>query len=222
MVGVDMSQGNRASKDTVEKVLRLEASTGFLDSAATCGLEAFIDQHLPEAGPVVIGYRTADRATREGMIEALFTFLGDGEHALPRTDRLDRPITALQGVGEKRAAALRSLGILTVEDLLLYFPRRLEDRSTSVEIGRLRLGQEAAVRGEVLAVDRRRVGRGMTIVKAALGDGSGFLYAVWFNQPWLADQLRRGVVIDVFGKAERSHGELQMRSPVWELADAGL
>jgi ATP-dependent DNA helicase RecG len=218
-----MSQGNVASWNTVRKVLRLEASTGFLDSAVTCGLEAFIEQHVPGASSLVAGYRQAGPLKRQRAVDALFAFLereaSGGEP--PRAALLERPITQLHGVGEKRAAGLQSLGIRTLEDLVLYLPRRLENRSRFETIGRLKPGESAAVRGEILAVDQRRVGRGMTIVKAALGDGSGFLYAVWFNQPWIADQLHRGERIDLFGKAERSHGELQMRSPVWEPAETG-
>ena len=221
MVDADMPQGNSASKDIVRKVLALEASTGFLDTAAMGGLESFLGKHLPEAASLVEGYAGASESDRRRAVSSILSLLDGEEDARSSAASLDRPVTSLKGIGEKRAKALEGLGIRTVEDLLLYFPRRLEDRSLFVEIGRIRPGESVAVRGEVLAVDQRRVGRGMTIVKAALGDGSGFLYLVWFNQPWIVDQLKRGERIDAFGRAERSHGELQMRSPVWEPAEAG-
>lgn len=41
--------------------------------------------------------------------------------------QLQDDVTALDGVGPKRAEALKSLGIETVEDLLLYFPFRYDD-----------------------------------------------------------------------------------------------
>ncbi|MCX6099636.1 MAG: hypothetical protein NTX69_06445 [Candidatus Bipolaricaulota bacterium] len=37
-----MPQENSDPRATVEKILRLEASTGFRDAAVTCGLEAFL------------------------------------------------------------------------------------------------------------------------------------------------------------------------------------
>ncbi len=222
MVDVDMSQGNGASRHTVEKVLLLESATGFMDQAVTSGLESFIERQFPEGAEIVGGYGAADPESRQRIVDSLFTLLeAEGPSFTKRSDALERPVTVLPGVGEKRADALRGLGIRTVEDLVLHLPRRLENRARFVEIGRLSPGTEAAVRGEVLAVDRRRAGRRMTIVKAAIGDGTGFLYAVWFNQPWLADQLRKGTSIDMFGKIERSYGELQMRSPIWEPAGSG-
>ena len=40
---------------------------------------------------------------------------------------LQDPVTALSGVGAKRAETLATLGIETIEDLLSYYPFRYED-----------------------------------------------------------------------------------------------
>ena len=221
-----MPQGNSASRDKVHKVLDHEASTGFGDKAVTSGLEAFVAQLLPEAASAVAGYASLAAEDRQRAVEALRDYLETGslesKKSAPTPERLDRPLTSLKGVGPKRAAALETLGIHSVEDLLLYFPRRLEDRSAFRSIGELSPGESAAVRGEVMAIDKRRAGRGITIVKAAIGDGTGFLFIVWFNQPWLADKLQKGTQLDIFGRVERSHGELQIRTPVWERAEANI
>lgn len=41
---------------------------------------------------------------------------------------LQSPLHALQGVGETRAAAFARLGLQSVRDLLLFFPRAYENR----------------------------------------------------------------------------------------------
>src|SRR5204862_163892 len=46
--------------------------------------------------------------------------------------------------------------------------------------------------------------RGLTIVEASVADDSGPAKAVWFNQPWLADRLREGMRVLLYGKLERS------------------
>ena len=38
-------------------------------------------------------------------------------------------LTGIKGIGEKRAALFKKLGIVTKRDLLSYFPRTYEDRS---------------------------------------------------------------------------------------------
>jgi len=222
-----MPQENSDPRATVEKILRLEASTDFRDAAVTCGLEAFLVRHFPDVAMLAVGYASSTPAERERIVARLRGRLGLEEGESPLRDglaasELREPIATMKGVGPKRAEMLERLGIVTTEDLLHYLPRRLEDRSLFRPIGSLRNEEEAAVRGRVLTVGQHRVGRGMTVVKAAIGDGTGFLYAAWFNQPWLAKQLRRGEEIDLFGRVEFRFREVQMRSPVWEPAGTGV
>ncbi|MCK5827277.1 DEAD/DEAH box helicase, partial [Candidatus Bipolaricaulota bacterium] len=135
---------------------------------------------------------------------------------------LGEPITKAQGIGAKRAALLAKLGLKTIEDLLMFFPHRLEDRTQVTAISKLKDGMDVSVQGMVHVIQKTRMNRGMTLVKASIGDGTGFVSLVWFNQPWVADQIKRGMDIDVFGRAERSYGELQIKSPVWEPKGAGV
>ena len=51
---------------------------------------------------------------------------------------------------------------------------------------------------------RRTRRRGLTIVEAAVADDSGPAKAVWFNQPWLAERLREGTRLLLYGKLDRS------------------
>jgi len=65
---------------------------------------------------------------------------------------LNRPVTTLLGVGPERAALLEALEIKTVGDLLLYRPRRYEDRQTAVKIADLALLQPAITHGTIVAM----------------------------------------------------------------------
>ncbi len=157
-----------------------------------------------------------------GRLERALGANVNDEPAQALTFDLSRPVTEAQGIGAKRAKLLGKLGLETIEDLLLFFPRRLEDRSRFATIGSLRHGMDVGVRGTVHVIQKVRTQRRMTLVKASMGDGTGFLTLVWFNQPWVADQIQRGAVIDVFGHVERTYGELQMQSPIWEPEGEGV
>ena len=222
-----MLQENSDWKIRIEKVLELERTTGYEDRAATCGLEEFVRLQNAALVTYVLNYRSSNPAVRRQMISDLCSTLGSDSVALacpPAEAALDlsAPITKAQGIGAKRAALLAKLGLKTIEDLLMFFPRRLEDRTQVTSIGTLEEGIEVSVRGQVHAIQKVRSHRRMTLTKASIGDGTGFLSVVWFNQPWVADQLKRGMSIDVFGRVERNYGELQMKSPVWEPANAGV
>jgi len=218
-----MLQGNSTSQPALQKILELEESTGYADRAVTCGLEAYVRRAVPDAASLVAGYCKLVAAEREKVVAALRKHLA-GPRDVAARDPVDvrSPIRFVKGVGEKRASALQRLGIATVEDLLHYLPRALEDRSRFVAVRAAKSGDSVSIRGEVMAVSERRIRRGMSVVKVAVGDGTGFLYAVWFNQPWLAKQIKRGDRIDLYGTVEYSRGELQIRSPVWEPEGEGV
>jgi ATP-dependent DNA helicase RecG len=217
-----MSQTDDAIAIQIEKILRLEAARGYQDDAVTCGLEAFIEKNLPDARGLVSGYAEGDRAQRRHVVRRLSERLSGGPEQVASPEDLTRPVRFAKGVGEKRARRLLQLGIRTIEDLLTYLPRRLEDRSRFLHIGDLRRGEEGSVRGTVATIDQIRTGRRMTIMRAVIGDGTGFLTAVWFNQPWLRNQIHPRDQIDLYGKVERRYGQFQMPSPVWEPAGDGL
>jgi ATP-dependent DNA helicase RecG len=62
------------------------------------------------------------------------------------TPPLLQPVGSLWGVGSERAAQLARLGISTIEDLLLYPPRRYEDRRHLKKISELVKGEPATAR----------------------------------------------------------------------------
>ena len=66
-----------------------------------------------------------------------------GRHS-PRR-RIDAPVADLHGVGTRRAADLAKAGLVTLEDLLLRFPIRYEDRSSPQPIAALKPGGNASV-----------------------------------------------------------------------------
>ena len=129
---------------------------------------------------------------------------------------LDRPVRYAKGVGERRGETLNKLGIVTIEDLLLYLPRRLEDRRVYRKIGQLKPDEAVTVLARVRAVDVITPRKNLEILKVAVQDNTGLLYAVWFNQPWLKSQIKQGERIALFGKPERQYGVWQMSNPVWE------
>ena len=55
------------------------------------------------------------------------------------------------------------------------------------------------------------------MVNVAVGDGSGRMDVVFFNQPWRERQLQEGLQIALFGKADTYRGGLQMSNPIVDL-----
>jgi len=126
-------------------------------------------------------------------------------------------VTRLRSVGPKKAVALESVGISSVLDLITHYPRRYIDRSNRVVIANLVDGSEAMVLATVRKVAKRQTRQRKTIVEVDLYDGTSYLRATFFNQPWRAGQLREGSDAVLFGKVERYRGRQQMTNPVVDL-----
>ena len=108
-------------------------------------------------------------------------------------------VGALDGVGEKRRDALHALGVDSILDLVTFYPRRWVDRTSEARVRDLVPGQEALVLVTVRSVNRRQTRTRRSMVSATVGDGSGRLSIVFFNQPWRERQLRPGMEVALFG-----------------------
>ena len=126
-------------------------------------------------------------------------------------------VERLRGVGERKLESLREFGISTVLDLLTFYPRRWVDRSNEARVSDLEPGREALVLVTVRSVVKRQTKNRRTMVTAVVGDGSGRLTIVFFNQPWREKQLREGLNISLFGKPDVFRGGLQMTNPVVDM-----
>jgi ATP-dependent DNA helicase RecG len=137
--------------------------------------------------------------------------------ALTLRDLADIDVARLRGVGERKRASLHALGLEHLLDLLTYYPRRWVDRSNEARIADLVPGEEALVLATVRGVTKRTTRSRRTMVTANVGDGSGRMEVVFFNQPWRERQLREGLQVALFGKADLYRGGLQMSNPVVDL-----
>ena len=130
---------------------------------------------------------------------------------------LKTPLQYLKGVGPERSKVLARLGLLTVGDLLYFFPRRYENRAPIKRISELTLQDKECVRGVVIARSVLRLRTGQTIFKVTLSDGKDTLFGLWFNQPYLQKLFALQTKVLFYGKAEKSGSRLQMVHPEYEI-----
>jgi ATP-dependent DNA helicase RecG len=122
---------------------------------------------------------------------------------------LQQSVQFVPGVGPRRADLLRKLGIQTVEDLLYHVPFRYEDRRNVTTVRALHIGEDASVRGELMHLAERYVGRAQRrILEGALKDDSGGLLALtWYHQvPYFRSRYQVGQRYLVHGKVEGTLG----------------
>jgi ATP-dependent DNA helicase RecG len=134
------------------------------------------------------------------------------------------PLTALRGVGPRRAELLaRDLGVRTLGELVRVLPRRYDEPGRAAALAELEEGQVARVRVVVRGASVwRRSGRSTLNVRVE--DASGRATATWFNMPWLRDSFPEGREVVLEGRASRKRGVALFGArvvPPEELAQTG-
>jgi ATP-dependent DNA helicase RecG len=140
----------------------------------------------------------------------------------PRTSLLATRIETLRGAGPKLAAAAAEICLETLGDVLTHVPHSYRERATPRKLAEMRIGEEATVEVTVRSARMRPTRRrGLVIVEAQVADDSGPAKAIWFNQAWLADRLKEGTQLLLFGKLERSGFRVQAHEVVGSGAAQG-
>lgn len=128
---------------------------------------------------------------------------------------LSRNIGNIEGVGERREKLFKRLGIGTAADLLCYFPRGYEDRSTIKNISDLQDGESVCIRARAQSnFNSRRVRRNLSYQKITVTDDTGIAYITWFNQSWIMKDFDLTTEYTYYGKVTIRNSRVEMTSPV--------
>ncbi|MBP1706607.1 MAG: recG [Chloroflexi bacterium] len=185
------------------------------------------------------GYAQMNRVQRKEWSEAILTLLSELENR-PTTNRktrviepqpkiqnarvkktiaglqsLDTTVTIVKGISDILARKFSKLGVETVRDLLYFFPHRHLDYSQRAFINNLAIGQENTIIANVWEAREVRLGTRRS-AEATVGDETGNVRIVWFNQPYLARTLKTGKKIVVSGRVTVFGGMPVFESPEWE------
>jgi len=132
---------------------------------------------------------------------------------------LDTKIEEIKKVGPAYLKKLHKLKIKTIRDLFFHFPHRYDDFSQTTPISQLKEGQKATIEAKIVEIKNTRLyHKRMTLTNALVKDDSGTIKVVWFNQPYLADTLKKGKLVNLSGKLTFSKNTLCLSNPAYELS----
>ncbi|HYB11896.1 MAG TPA: ATP-dependent DNA helicase RecG [Myxococcota bacterium] len=227
-----------AALEAVHKPIAFAAQDNFAHADRVRGLEAAVRQAAERALHLRIprDARRALEAVRERFAEPLSreALRSEAPKALSLlaplravgfgAGALARPLTALPGVGPKRAEALARRGLHTISDLLLYLPTRYDDRRSLQSVADLPVGQRATFVATVLLCDfvpaRRRGGRLARVFQAVVGDGTGTIGLKWFHGgEGIRSMVRKGTTLQVTGEVTRYRFSKQLVHPEIEVLE---
>lgn len=128
---------------------------------------------------------------------------------------METPVQFVKGVGPRLGAVLSSREIRTVRELLTFFPRSYEDRSTLVTVSKLQEGVAASIALQVISsrlIPIRKFGRNMLQVRAQ--DATGSVGLKWFHVPrGMEGRFKTGVHFIATGTPKIFQGGFEINHP---------
>ncbi len=119
------------------------------------------------------------------------------------------------------AAKLGKIGIETIKDLIFYYPFRYEDYSRLSPINRLEAGMTVTAKGKITLIKNSRSPRKRKIItEAIVEDDTDQIKTVWFNQPWIAKNVKAGDEVYLSGKIVGDLFNAYFYSPNYEKVSA--
>ena len=123
-------------------------------------------------------------------------------------------VTTLKGIGKKKAELLAGQGIYTLNDIIMRFPRKYEDRRNVIPVSELVAGKDQLIHVKVLS--RRYSGfryKKKSPLLLLCEDDSGRIEIVFFNGAYIANLFNAGAEYTFYGRVTENRGGLQMVHP---------
>lgn len=128
---------------------------------------------------------------------------------------LDTPLSKALSTTKAHLVCLEQMGLNTVKDLLLYFPRTYEEHKSATSISDLRTDSINTIEAKIVDFSAQMARSSKKwIYKALLEDSLGYEFeAIWFAKPYQFNVDISGKKKIFIGKAKYDFGKFTLQSP---------
>ena len=127
-------------------------------------------------------------------------------------------LSSLRSIGEKREKDFHKLGIYEVSDLVRFYPRAYLDLTERASLKTAYHNDMLLIACEVNRVQPVNYGNKRKMVKAFCSQDGFPFTVVWFNQPYVASQLKAGEYL-FYGRVQNKFGQVSLVNPTFEPLD---
>lgn len=120
----------------------------------------------------------------------------------------------------KHIKKLSDLGICTVKDFILYFPRTYTDGREIKKIIDIKLDEINTIKGEIKSFYSKKTRNGKLMTKAIVTDDTASIAVTWFNQSYIQKIIPAKSTVILRGKLKNIAGSLSLVSPEYEIEKA--
>ena len=127
-------------------------------------------------------------------------------------------LSALRAIGEKREKEFNKLGIYEAEDLVKFYPRAYLDLTERSSLKNVYHNDIVLVACEVTRLAPVNFTSRHKVVRAFCSQDGFPFTVVWFNQPYVAQQLKPGEYL-FYGRVQNKYGQVSLVNPTFEELD---
>ncbi len=127
--------------------------------------------------------------------------------------KLESPITAVKGIGSQTEKRMNRIGVYTVKDILLHYPRDYIALKAPVRPSEIAAAGLYAVEGKALSAPVLKKTNRMELVWASIGDAFGKIETVWFRMPYIRSKIKAGETYIFYGRVKEKGRGYSMEQP---------
>ena len=133
--------------------------------------------------------------------------------------RQDSSITEIKGIGEKTKKLFEKMGVYTVGDILLHFPRNYIQYPHPVPIDEMtaehmQTEDKLAIVARIERTPVTRSGRHMQVTLLVIGSPRHQIQLIWYRMPYIRNTLTHGKYFVFYGNVHIKDGKFVMEQPV--------
>lgn len=123
------------------------------------------------------------------------------------------PLNKIKGVSEKREKCLMKLGLFSLSDILMFYPKSYENRTVIKKIGELCVDDDVTVVCTLSLIKTRKINPKLSVTEILGYDDSGEIRIVFFNREYSVKNLKTGETYSFYGKVCFEYGRLTIKQP---------
>lgn len=129
---------------------------------------------------------------------------------------LEKEVQFVKNVGPTRVKLLNKLNVMTLSDLISYFPRNYEDRGVAKKLSDCKDGEEVLIKATAVTKVSEVFTKKFKVYNLIVRDGENACTITWYNQGYLKNIIKIGHTYNFYGKIETKLGRYEMKSPIFD------
>ena len=208
---------NQETINSLIKILNHEAKLKFLDSSVIGGLDSLLkksEKLLPwlyNVEPITgMSYSALMPGERQRWAKNVLQRIKNiqtKKHSI--NIDLSSKINDLKFLHWSTRKKLQNTRIKTLGDIFSFFPNRHIDYSKNIPINKVLDKEIVTIQGTIIKTQKGKTNTNLSYSKILVKDQSGIASCTFFRQPYLFDQMKKGLLITISGEVKKYNNFIQ-------------